>query len=74
MWITGDIVRRLNSRHGSSKQTSSSTIHITVNASRHLEAFILSPDYQKYFQFISMSQRKLSEENDFLVMRVVGRG
>eukprot|EP01034_Spumella_vulgaris_P032472 gene32472-40076_t len=41
---------------------------------RHLEAFILSPDYQKYFQFISMSQRKLSEENDFLVMRVVGRG
>lgn len=41
---------------------------------RHLSAFTISMDYLKYFQFIAMSRKRLSEEEDFLLLRVVGRG
>lgn len=41
---------------------------------RHLEAFKASPDWNKYFQFMAMTTKKLNEDDDFMLLRMVGRG
>lgn len=44
-------------------------------STHHWPSFMSSsPDYHRFFQFMSMSQRKLSEEANFFMLRVVGRG
>jgi len=41
---------------------------------RHLEDFMQSPDWFRYFQFMIMAKQQLKEEDDFVLLRVIGRG
>eukprot|EP01038_Epipyxis_sp_PR26KG_P014949 gene14949-20109_t len=38
------------------------------------DMFFSSAEWMKYLSFMAMVDRKLSEENDFLILRVLGRG
>ena len=87
--ISGDAIDRILHGFGAVKAVSNSFSSMAVHCKifdeldaivfnilkeRHLEAFKASPDWNKYFQFLAMTTKKLNEDDDFMLLRMVGRG